>query len=98
MPALVGQSSDETANIICFPLTERGVREEGIFHPALHHEYGMNHRGTGFLAGFPTPLPPLPSESSTGDTLKERQLADGTGEREVGKEPNHWKTRKPGLH
>ncbi len=42
----------------------------------------MDYREPDFLAVIyfgSFPLPPLPSVSSTGDTEKERQLADGSG-------------------
>jgi hypothetical protein len=45
--------------------------------------------------------PPSPSVISTSDahwkTEKERQLADGTGGRGVGRELNHTTARKPGI-
>jgi hypothetical protein len=40
--------------------------------------------------------PPLPSVSWTGDTEKERQLADGRGGKGLGNKPNHTTARKPG--
>ncbi len=77
-----------------------------FFGCCYHREYEMSYRGPGFLAVVwfgisPTPIPSLPSVSTTSitqeDWERERQLAAGRGgETGVSKEPNHTITRKLG--